>query len=112
MIGGAKLCLDYLEKNANRYQFQIVKHLPILGAYHTELMKPVEKQIASVLNQIQLNVPRINVYSNYTGKIYMRRNKKIFEHIIYQVSNPVKWEQIVQLLYRKHQVFFLINNLI
>lgn len=67
-------------------------------------MKPVEEQIASVLNQIEVKVPRINVYSNYTGKIYMRRDKKIREHIIYQISNPVKWEQIMQLLYRKHKV--------
>lgn len=68
-------------------------------------MKPAEAQITSVLDDIQVRAPRINVYSNYTGKVYMRRDKLIREHIIKQVSNPVKWEQIIQLLYRKHQVF-------
>lgn len=48
--------------------------------------------------------PRMNIYSNYTGKLHIYKEKQIREAIAKQVCSPVKWEQIQQLLHAKHQV--------
>lgn len=48
--------------------------------------------------------PRVNIYSNYTGKRHIYKERQIREAIIRQVCSPVRWEQIQYLLYAKHQV--------
>lgn len=80
--------------------------MAVNGAFHTNLMLEAEMKVSAALKNIQLRIPRINVYSNYTGKIYPKRYQDIEECIVKQISNPVKWEQIMQLLFRKHQVLF------
>jgi acyl transferase domain-containing protein len=69
-------------------------------------MEPAESRMERTLEDINIkvNVPRINVYSNYSGKPYPRNETGITKHLARQISNPVKWEQIVQLLFRKGQV--------
>lgn len=84
--------------------FKVAKRLPIQGAYHTILMMPVKQELEKALARVEIGVPRYNVYSNFTGKVYPRREKDIKKCIYSLISNPVKWEQILQLLYRKHQV--------
>ncbi|VDM69447.1 unnamed protein product [Strongylus vulgaris] len=59
--------------------------------------------LRNALAGVQLNPSRCNVYSNYTGHIYPAKNAEIRGVIVKQVTHPVKWEQIQQLLYRKHR---------
>ncbi|VDK20644.1 unnamed protein product [Anisakis simplex] len=56
-----------------------------------------------IISGVELSAPRVNIYANYTGKIYGRKLARIRDNLIKQISSPVKWEQILQLLYRKHQ---------
>lgn len=70
---------------------------------------------------MKINPPKCNIYSNYTGALFPAKNVSLFfgkmslgkisivqmeirKAIIEQISNPVKWEQIQQILFRKHQV--------
>ncbi|CAD5216510.1 unnamed protein product [Bursaphelenchus xylophilus] len=87
VVGASKLCIEFLKQNAERFNYQVVKDLEVSGAFHTVLMSPAEQALKDVLKDIELCPARMNVYSNYTGK----------------VSSTVKWEQIMQLLYRKHK---------
>lgn len=57
------------------------------------------------LSNVKINIPTINVYSNYTGKPHEFNQQRMKRDIARQVSNPIKWEQIAQLLFLKHQVF-------
>lgn len=62
---------------------------------------------------MKINVqPRVNIYSNYTGKPYIYKEKQIREAIVKQVCSPVKWEQIQQLLHAKRQVIVMLALLI
>ncbi|KAH7727481.1 ADP-specific Phosphofructokinase/Glucokinase conserved region family protein [Aphelenchoides avenae] len=103
VIGASNVCINFLESNADRYKFQVVKRLDVSGAFHTQLMDPAAKVLDQALKDVRFGVARANVYSNYTGRIYPRKPEKIRECIAKQVNNPVKWEQIMQLIYRKHQ---------
>uniref|UniRef100_A0A915E2J2 Malonyl-CoA:ACP transacylase (MAT) domain-containing protein n=1 Tax=Ditylenchus dipsaci TaxID=166011 RepID=A0A915E2J2_9BILA len=103
VVGGTNICLDYLESNANRLQYQVIKRLPVSGAFHTLLMAPAQQKVEEVLANITINIPKINIYSNFSGKLYPQNEAKIRSYLVKQISNPVKWEQIIQLLFRKHQ---------
>uniref|UniRef100_A0A915PPU9 HORMA domain-containing protein n=1 Tax=Setaria digitata TaxID=48799 RepID=A0A915PPU9_9BILA len=104
VIGATENCIRFLENNQEKYVFQIVKRLAVSGAFHTTLMKDAADTLKIALKDVKINQqPRINIYSNYTGKLHIYREKQIREAIIRQVCSPVKWEQIQQLLHAKHQ---------
>ncbi|CAG9539390.1 unnamed protein product [Cercopithifilaria johnstoni] len=106
VIGASENCIDFLNNNQEKYIFQVVKRLSVNGAFHTTLMKDAANTLKSALKDVKINQqPRMNIYSNYTGKLHIYKEKQIREAIIKQVCSPVKWEQIQQLLYAKHQDF-------
>lgn len=131
VIGATNLCLDYLEKHQNAYSFkvvfvvlfgiiitlEVVKRLAVSGAFHTMQMEgAVEKYRRFLINQYilfrvrnavkeaTLERGRCNVYSNFTGHIFPYKKSEARQAIFKQVISPVKWEQIQQVIYRKHQV--------
>uniref|UniRef100_A0A0R3RPU5 PKS_AT domain-containing protein n=1 Tax=Elaeophora elaphi TaxID=1147741 RepID=A0A0R3RPU5_9BILA len=106
VIGASENCIDFLKSNQEKYVFQVVKRLSVNGAFHTTLMKDAANTLKSALRYVKINQqPRMNIYSNYTGKLHIYKEKQIREAIVKQVYSPVKWEQIQQLLHAKHQDF-------
>ncbi|GMS83989.1 hypothetical protein PENTCL1PPCAC_6164, partial [Pristionchus entomophagus] len=105
VIGASELCMKFLEEHANTYKFHFVKRLAVSGAFHTRQMEGADKRLMDALKLAELNPAVMNVYSNFTGKIHGTKKAEIRGAISKQVTNPVKWEQIQQTLYRKHQDF-------
>ncbi|PAV82764.1 hypothetical protein WR25_24718 [Diploscapter pachys] len=103
VIGGSELCLQYLEENQKLYDITVMKRLPVSGAFHTTLMASATEELKQALIGVKINPPKCNIYSNYTGALFPAKNMEIRKAIIEQISNPVKWEQIQQILFRKHQ---------
>ncbi|ETN69812.1 hypothetical protein RB195_017238 [Necator americanus] len=103
VVGASETCMRYLEENQMRYNFTVLKRLEVSGAFHTVQMEPAVARLREAIAGVELNKPRCNVYSNYTGHVYPAKNSEIRNAITKQVTNPVKWEQIQQLLYRKHR---------
>ncbi|KJH44276.1 hypothetical protein DICVIV_09699 [Dictyocaulus viviparus] len=66
-------------------------------------MEQAVEKVREALVNVEIQKARCNVYSNYTGRIYPAKNSEIRAAIAKQVMNPVKWEQIQQILYRKHR---------
>ncbi|KHN75639.1 Malonyl-CoA-acyl carrier protein transacylase, mitochondrial [Toxocara canis] len=106
VVGASATCLRFLVENQERFAFQVIKKLAVSGAFHTRLMDAAIEPMRKALKGVPLTAPRVNVYSNYTGKTYGRKLTEIRDAIVNQIASPVKWEQILQLLYRKHQVSF------
>ncbi|EFO24382.1 hypothetical protein LOAG_04105 [Loa loa] len=106
VIGASENCINFLNNNQEKYVFQVVKRLDVNGAFHTTLMKDVANTLKNAIKDVKINEqPRMNIYSNYTGKLHIYNEKRIREAIVKQVCSPVKWEQIQQLLHAKHQDF-------
>ncbi|VDK70219.1 unnamed protein product [Litomosoides sigmodontis] len=104
VIGATENCIDFLNSNQEKYIFQVVKRLNVNGAFHTTLMKNAANALKNALKDVAISEhPRMNIYSNYTGKLHICKEKHIREAIVKQVCSPVKWEQIQQLLHAKHQ---------
>ncbi|CAK5075035.1 unnamed protein product [Meloidogyne enterolobii] len=104
IIAGTMKSLEFLNQHASHFKFQILKRLPIYGAFHTTLMNEAANDVREYLEGIkEINIPCINVYSNYTGRPHLFQIKRIKRDVVRQITNPIKWEQIAQLLFQKRQ---------
>jgi [acyl-carrier-protein] S-malonyltransferase len=65
--------------------------LKVAGAFHSELMKPADDQLAQVLAQTPINPPRIPVYSNVDATPHLDPDD-IRQTLVAQVLKGVRWE--------------------
>jgi [acyl-carrier-protein] S-malonyltransferase len=68
------------------------KMLNVSGAFHTPYMKSAGAALAKALDEADIMMPSINVYSNVTAKPY-NSVEEIKEQLKRQLCEPVKWEQ-------------------
>ena len=94
--------LDFVEKHAKTFGIRRTKRLPVSGAFHTKLMSSAQKPLKDALGKITLSSPEIPVYSNVTASRYRQPNK-IAEFLSQQITEPVKWEQIMHVMYSRPQ---------
>lgn len=92
VIGGNQESLDFIELNHKEFKIDRVKRLPVSGAFHTRLMQPAQAQLAEILKATDIKEPLIKCYSNYNAQPYERADK-IRKLLVWQLSNPVRWEQ-------------------
>ncbi len=67
--------------------------LPVSGAFHTRYMHSARLAIEDHLTHCILNVPRVTVYANATGKPY---EAPYGTCIAQQVETPVRWQTILE----------------
>lgn len=100
VLAGDEESLKYIENNYSRLQLRKVQRLPVSGAFHTSLMEPALKSFKKALDKIDIQEPRIDVYSNCTTKPY-RSSRDVRKLLMKQMISPVKWEQIIQSIYKR-----------
>lgn len=71
--------------------------LSVAGAFHTDIMKPADEQLAAALAGVKLNSPRIPVVSNVDARPHADP-EEIRGLLVRQVLNPVRWEDSVRYL--------------
>lgn len=71
--------------------------LTVAGAFHTEIMKPADLQLAEALANVEIRPPRIPVISNVDAKPHSDP-AEIRDILVRQVLNPVLWEDSMRLL--------------
>lgn len=69
--------------------------LAVAGAFHTEIMKPADDQLAEVLRATEIRSPEIPVISNVDADIHTDP-EDIRNILIRQVLNPVRWEDCIR----------------
>jgi hypothetical protein len=100
VIGGNSRALDFVEAGASEFHLVRTKRLAVSGAFHTKLMEPAGERLRKELATVQFKKPLIKLYSNYEGDLYDRGNTgRIKANLVRQVSNPVKWEQILNTMF-------------
>jgi [acyl-carrier-protein] S-malonyltransferase len=65
--------------------------LAVAGAFHSDLMKPADRQLAEVLDQTPIETPRIPVYSNVDAAPHHAPDD-IRRILVSQVLQGVRWE--------------------
>lgn len=103
VIGGSETCLKYLEENQEKYNIQVMKRLAVSAAFHTRQMESAVEQVAKAFQNVEIHRPVCNVWSNYSGKVMSSKKGDVRGAVAKQINSPVRWEQIQQSLFRKHQ---------
>jgi [acyl-carrier-protein] S-malonyltransferase len=72
--------------------------LTVAGAFHTELMKPADEQLARALETVALSPPRIPVWSNVDAAPHTD-TAEIRALLVRQVVEPVRMEALLRSLF-------------
>jgi len=102
VIAGHKEALQFIQQNARDFRLKKTKPLAVQGAFHTPLMEPALEPFKHALGMVKVNNPRIEVYSNVTGKKY-KDAFEISKVLPKQIVKSVKWEQCVKNLYHPNR---------
>jgi [acyl-carrier-protein] S-malonyltransferase len=92
VVSGEKGALAHIEPIATELGAMKVVPLAVAGAFHTDLMKPADSQLAEVLTAADLRSPRIPVYSNVTAAPHGEDLDAIRQSLAIQVTRGVLWE--------------------
>lgn len=92
--------LEFIEKTQNEFGIFGCKRIPVSGAFHTKLMKDASYKVQRFLEKETIKTPAISVHSNLTSHKY-RQPKLIKQGLVQQMYKPVKWEQIMHILYSR-----------
>lgn len=91
VISGTHAGIDAAEAMGNELGFRLIR-LAVAGAFHTELMKPADEELAQALAKVTLNPPRIPVWSNVDAKPHTDP-AEIKDLLVRQVVSPVRMEE-------------------
>ncbi|CAB3375776.1 Hypothetical predicted protein [Cloeon dipterum] len=100
VVAGNVEALDFLAKNAKKFNLRRVMRLPVNGAFHTPLMEPAVEVFRAALKKAQVQDPLVYVHSNVDGKYY-KNAKEIRKKLPQQIVRAVKWEQTMHILYER-----------
>lgn len=85
-----KACEKMLEAGAKR-----AMKLKVGGAFHSELMKPAQEELAEAIEAAEIKTPICPVYQNVDAKPHTDP-KEIKENLIKQLTAPVRWTQDIE----------------
>jgi [acyl-carrier-protein] S-malonyltransferase len=91
VVSGEKAALGHLEPIAQELGATRVIPLAVAGAFHSDLMKPADAQLARVLADAPLQPPRIPVYSNVDAAPHSDPDD-LRRTLVAQVIGGVRWE--------------------
>ncbi len=91
VVSGTIAACEALERIANAKGARTIR-LAVAGAFHTDIMRPADRQLAEVLGTIELKTPRIPVWSNVDAQPHTDP-AEIRQLLVRQVLQPVRWEE-------------------
>jgi [acyl-carrier-protein] S-malonyltransferase len=94
VLSGSSAACDVVEKLAEGMGCRAIR-LAVAGAFHTNLMRPADEKLAEALAGVELQSPRIPVWSNVDAQPHTDPDE-IRGLLIRQVLNPVLWEQTMR----------------
>jgi [acyl-carrier-protein] S-malonyltransferase len=92
-VSGEAAALEAVEPIATELGAMKVVRLAVAGAFHTPLMKPADEQLAEALAQVDIQRPRIPVYSNVSALPHSDEPRAIAQTLAEQITQGVRWEE-------------------
>ena len=94
VVSGSAAAIDEFCRLAELRNLRTIR-LPVAGAFHTNLMKPADEKLAVVLESVEIQAPRIPVWSNVDAKPHTDPTE-IRALLVRQVLSPVRWENTIR----------------
>lgn len=105
-VSGHEQAVVAASEAAQRGGAKKVSKLFVSGAFHTLLMEPARDALVPALKKATIQMPRIPVYSNVTGRPFASIDE-IREGLATQLCAPVRWEQsVAQMIKDGHKSLF------
>jgi [acyl-carrier-protein] S-malonyltransferase len=95
VVSGTRAACEEVERLAPEMGAMKTIRLAVAGAFHTDLMKPADQQLAAVLAEIEVRPPRIPVWSNVDAQPHTNP-QEIRPLLTRQVLQPVLWEKTLR----------------
>lgn len=103
-VSGSHEAINRLE---NRIAEQATfTHLNINGPFHSKAMSTAATQLRAVLEQVHFKNLHCPVYSSASGRLY-QHSQDIKEGLINQISEPVRWQKVIEDLYQRQTGLFV-----
>jgi [acyl-carrier-protein] S-malonyltransferase len=90
-VSGEKAACEEVERLVAQAGAKTVR-LAVAGAFHTAMMKPADDALAAALAAVQLQAPRMPVWSNVDARPHTDPTE-IRTLLVRQVVEPVRWEE-------------------
>jgi len=71
--------------------------LQVTGAFHSELMKPVQAALAETMDGLSWSDPQVPLVANHSGSA-VTTGDDVREALVAQIASPVRWVDCVQTL--------------
>ncbi len=95
VVSGTTAACDEVERLAPEHGAMKTIRLAVAGAFHTELMKPADDQLAAALAEVSLQAPRVPVWSNVDARPHTDP-AEIKQLLVRQVVQPVLFEHLLR----------------
>lgn len=95
VVAGDKPALDRIEQLVHEGGLGKTVRLSVAGAFHTEMMRPADEQLAQALQSVTLRPARIPVYSNVDAQPHTDP-QEIRQLLVQQMVQPVRWEDTMR----------------
>jgi [acyl-carrier-protein] S-malonyltransferase len=95
VVSGDAPALEQIDSIAAELGALKVVPLKVAGAFHSDLMKPADDQLAQILGQSTVASPRIPVYSNVDATPHVDPDD-IRRTLVAQVLRGVRWEDSIR----------------
>jgi [acyl-carrier-protein] S-malonyltransferase len=97
VVSGERTALAAITPLAEAAGATKVIPLAVAGAFHTEIMRPADEQLARVLAPVEIRPPRVPVVSNVDATTHAAP-AEIRQILVCQVLSPVLWEDSMRRL--------------
>jgi [acyl-carrier-protein] S-malonyltransferase len=95
VIAGHKAAVERAMEACKARGAKMAKALPVSAPFHSSLIRPAADKLAARLDELTLNVPRIQVINNVDVAIESDPSR-IKDALIRQAYNPVRWVETIQ----------------
>lgn len=95
VLSGSKAACDLASQLAGEFGAMKATALAVAGAFHTQMMKPADEKLAAALEGVNMQTPRIPVYSNVDFQPHTNP-EEIKEILVKQILSSVYWEDLIR----------------
>jgi [acyl-carrier-protein] S-malonyltransferase len=97
VVSGEDAGVDRLVELAQEAGATKVVRLQVGAAFHSELMKPVQTRLASLMGELEWHEPSTPLVSNASAEV-VRTANGIRDALVAQIASPVRWVDCVRTL--------------
>jgi [acyl-carrier-protein] S-malonyltransferase len=97
VVSGEEAAVERLMELASEAGAARAIRLQVGAAFHSELMKPVQEQLAERMSTVEWRDPETPLVGNASARI-LTSGDEIHQALIDQIASPVRWVECVQAL--------------